>query len=192
MASWPSSSPSASPEASGDHRECDAMVEPKPPADQEADVAEWGDWAAYPYSQHWSDDPILKGLVAKAKETPCWLPCRGPYGRGQLWTTIRRQVLTPQELLAIGTWRQTRLELEKEQHCMEAGAKLSRLKLLSHLEQNPSVVLSVGDDAKPVVAGRKRGRGHRWFEFDAEGQRSVEEVTFVDASHEADRIVRNT
>ena len=74
---------------------------------------------------------------------------------------------------------------------MEVGARLSRLKLVQHMEQNPSVVLSAADP-KPVVAGRKRGRGQRWYEFDAEGQRSFEEVTFVDASQEADRIVRNT
>ena len=64
---------------------------------------------------------------------------------------------------------------------MEGGARLSRLKLAVHMEQNPSVVLSAAD-AKPVVAGRKRGRGQRWYEFDAEGQRYLEEVTFVDAS----------
>ena len=74
---------------------------------------------------------------------------------------------------------------------MEVGARLSRLKLVQCMEQNPSVVLSAADP-KPVVAGRKRGRGQRWDEFDAESQRSFEEVTFVDASQEADRIVRNT
>ena len=159
------------------------MVEPKFSADQEADVAESGDWAVYPYSQHWSDDPILKGLVAKAKETHCGLPCRGPYGRGQLWKTIRRRVLTPQELLAIGTWRQTRLELEKEQHWMEVGARLSRLKLVQHMEQNPSVVLSAADP-KPVVAGRKRGRDDEILE------RGVDTRTIANASEEVYRIAQ--
>ena len=147
--------------------------------------------AANQSSRGGCDDPIIKTLFANRKETDCYPIGNGPYGRGLMWTCRGRQVLTPQELFVIGTWRQTRLELEKEQIEMEFAANLSRQKLVAHMEQNPSVVLSAAD-ATPVVAGRKRRRGQMWWEFDAECQRSFEEVTFVSASQQADRIASNT
>ena len=76
-------------------------------------------------------------------------------GLATVWTS--RPVQTPQELKAMDTWRQTRLELEYEIVCMEAVVRLSRHKLQAHMERKSLVGLT-SVDAKPVFAGRKRGR----------------------------------
>ena len=101
-------------------------------------------------------------------------------GLATVW--MYKPVPTPQELKAMDTWRQTRLELEYEIVCMEAVVRLSRHKLQAHMERKSLVGLT-SVDAKPVFAGRKRGRDEEMDRMVGRlCQRVQDNITFVYAS----------